>query len=135
MKKWIKPAIFVLFLVTLVIVSRLFHLDQKVGDFRDWVAGLGTMGPVVFAGACTLTTEPAFPGSALTIMAGVIFSSVISEITTAMAMGIGLGKLAGIVHPYPTQADAIRRVAGLYKKTGLTPTVGGILKWWLKIHR
>lgn len=59
----------------------------------------------------------------------------ISEITTAMNSGIGLGKLAGVIHPYPTQAEAIKRVAGLYNKTRLTPTVARLLKWWLKIQR
>jgi pyruvate/2-oxoglutarate dehydrogenase complex dihydrolipoamide dehydrogenase (E3) component len=59
----------------------------------------------------------------------------ISEITTAMVSGIGLGKLAGVIHPYPTQADAIRRVAGLYNKKRLTPKVAKVLKWWLKFQR
>ena len=59
----------------------------------------------------------------------------ISEITTAMSSGIGLGKLADIIHPYPTQADAIRRVAGLYNKKRLTPKVANLLKWWLKFQR
>lgn len=59
----------------------------------------------------------------------------ISEITTAMNSGIGLGKLGGVIHPYPTQAEAIKRVAGLYNKTRLTPTVARLLKWWLKIQR
>ncbi len=59
----------------------------------------------------------------------------ISEITTAMVTGTSLGTLGQVIHPYPTQADAIRRVAGLYKKSKLTPTVAKILKWWLRIQR
>ena len=59
----------------------------------------------------------------------------ISEITTAMSAGIGLGRLGSVIHPYPTQADAIRRTAGLYNKTRLTPAVSRILKWWLKVQR
>lgn len=59
----------------------------------------------------------------------------ISEITTAMTAGLGLGTLASVIHPYPTQAEAIKRVAGLYKKTRLTPTVAKILKWWLDWQR
>ncbi len=55
----------------------------------------------------------------------------ISEITTAMVANMGLGKLGGVIHPYPTQASAIKRVAGLYKKSKLTPTVAKILRWWL----
>jgi len=59
----------------------------------------------------------------------------ISEISTAMAAGMSLGKLGSVIHPYPTQAEAIKRVAGLYNKTRLTPTVAKLLKGWLKIQR
>ncbi len=57
----------------------------------------------------------------------------ISEITTAMVGSMGLGALANVIHPYPTQASAIKRVAGLYKKSKLTPWVAKALRWWL--HR
>jgi len=56
----------------------------------------------------------------------------ISEISAAMRGRIGLKGLADVIHPYPTQADAIRRVAAVWNKTRLTPFVAGILKWWLK---
>jgi pyruvate/2-oxoglutarate dehydrogenase complex dihydrolipoamide dehydrogenase (E3) component len=55
----------------------------------------------------------------------------ISEISVAMAGKLGLGKLNDIIHPYPTQADALRRVAGAYNRTRLTPFVARLLKWWL----
>jgi len=47
----------------------------------------------------------------------------ISEITTAMHGGLGLGKMAAIIHPYPTQADAIRQLGDEFNRTRLTPTV------------
>ncbi len=55
----------------------------------------------------------------------------ISEITTAMVAKVGLGTLSNVIHPYPTQASAIKRVAGLYKKSKLTPLVAKIFRWWL----
>ena len=33
----------------------------------------------------------------------------ISEITVAMAGGVGLKQLATVIHPYPTQAEAIKK--------------------------
>ena len=45
----------------------------------------------------------------------------ISEITLAMTHGLGLSKIADTIHPYPTQAEAIRKVGDKYKKTLLTP--------------
>ncbi|MCG6155924.1 mercuric reductase [Rubinisphaera margarita] len=45
----------------------------------------------------------------------------ISEITVAMNGGIGLSKIAGAIHPYPTQAEAIRKIGDQYNRTRLTP--------------
>jgi pyruvate/2-oxoglutarate dehydrogenase complex dihydrolipoamide dehydrogenase (E3) component len=45
----------------------------------------------------------------------------ISELTLAMAHGLGLKHIAGTIHPYPTQAEAIRQVADAYNRTRLTP--------------
>ena len=55
----------------------------------------------------------------------------ISEITLAMTNGLGLGSIANTIHPYPTQADAIRKVGDLYNRTRLTPTVKKWMERWL----
>jgi len=60
---------------------------------------------------------------------------IISELTTAIAAGIGLGSLGDVIHPYPTQADAIRRAAGLYTRTRLTPFAAGLMKRWFALTR
>lgn len=49
----------------------------------------------------------------------------IAEVTLAMVAGRGLGTLARTIHPYPTQAEALKRVADAYNRTRLTP----FLKW------
>ncbi len=59
----------------------------------------------------------------------------ISEITLAMTHGVGLKKIAGTIHPYPTQAEAIRRVGDLYNKTRLTPFVKSLFEKWLRWTR
>lgn len=46
----------------------------------------------------------------------------ISEITTAIVGKVGLSKLASAIHPYPTQAEAIKKAADAYRRTLLTPT-------------
>lgn len=58
----------------------------------------------------------------------------INEITLAMVAGIGLKRISEVIHPYPTQAEAIARVAGLYTRTRLTPTVQKLFSGWLKLH-
>jgi pyruvate/2-oxoglutarate dehydrogenase complex dihydrolipoamide dehydrogenase (E3) component len=38
----------------------------------------------------------------------------LSEITLAIVAGVGLRTLAHVIHPYPTQAEAIRKAADAY---------------------
>jgi len=59
----------------------------------------------------------------------------ISEMTTAMAAKAGLKILAGVIHPYPTQAEAIKRVAGAYSRTRLTPLVKKLFAKWMAWQR
>jgi pyruvate/2-oxoglutarate dehydrogenase complex dihydrolipoamide dehydrogenase (E3) component len=59
----------------------------------------------------------------------------ISEITVAMSGGLGLRHLATVIHPYPTKAEAIRKVADAYNRTRLTPTVTKLLKIWFNWQR
>jgi len=47
----------------------------------------------------------------------------ISEITLAIVGKIGLGAIAAVIHPYPTQAEAIRKLGDAYNRTRLTPLV------------
>ena len=56
----------------------------------------------------------------------------ISELTLAIVGKIGLKKLASVIHPYPTQADAIRRAAFAYNMTRVTPFAKKLLGLWLR---
>jgi len=51
----------------------------------------------------------------------------ISEITAAMVGKMGLGTLAAVIHPYPTQAEAIRQCGDAYNRTRLTPFLKEVL--------
>ncbi len=59
----------------------------------------------------------------------------INELTLAIVSGIGLGKISGIIHPYPTQAEGIKQVADAYNRTRLTPGIKKLFAQWLKITR
>ncbi|PWU20006.1 MAG: hypothetical protein C5B50_04980 [Verrucomicrobia bacterium] len=59
----------------------------------------------------------------------------ISEISVAMTSRIGLGRLASVIHPYPTQAEAIRQCGDAYNRTRLTPTVKKWMGRWLAFQR
>jgi len=55
----------------------------------------------------------------------------ISEISLAMVGNLGLGTIATVIHPYPTQAEAIRKAADAYNRTRLTPFVKQLFSRWL----
>jgi len=58
----------------------------------------------------------------------------ISEITLAMTHGIGLSKIGSSIHPYPTQAEAIRRLGDQFNKTKLTPLSKTILAMLMRLN-
>jgi pyruvate/2-oxoglutarate dehydrogenase complex dihydrolipoamide dehydrogenase (E3) component len=51
----------------------------------------------------------------------------ISEVTLAIVHKIGLSKLSSVIHPYPTQAEAIKKAADAYRRTLLTPRTKTLL--------
>jgi len=59
----------------------------------------------------------------------------ISELTVAMAGNVGLGTLANVIHPYPTQAEVIKKAADAWNRTRLTPRVKSLFAWWLGVRR
>lgn len=59
----------------------------------------------------------------------------ISEVTVAMAGRVSLGALAGVIHPYPTYAEAIRRCGDACNRARVTPRVRAMAAWWLRRSR
>jgi len=58
----------------------------------------------------------------------------ISEVTLAMTHGLGMGKLASSIHPYPTQAEAIRKLGDQYSKSRLTSTTKRLLDFLMRLN-
>jgi pyruvate/2-oxoglutarate dehydrogenase complex dihydrolipoamide dehydrogenase (E3) component len=59
-------------------------------------------------------------------------SDLISEWVLAMKHGIGLNKILGTIHIYPTMAEANKYTAGVWKQANKPE---GILRWVEKFHR
>jgi pyruvate/2-oxoglutarate dehydrogenase complex dihydrolipoamide dehydrogenase (E3) component len=55
----------------------------------------------------------------------------IGELTLAMKGRLGLKTLGATIHPYPTQAEAIRKIGDLYNRTRLTPFLKSLMRRWL----
>jgi pyruvate/2-oxoglutarate dehydrogenase complex dihydrolipoamide dehydrogenase (E3) component len=54
----------------------------------------------------------------------------ISEFTVLMKAGLGLKTITGTIHPYPTQAEVVKKVANAWRKTTFTPRAKNILSKW-----
>jgi len=59
----------------------------------------------------------------------------ISELTLAMVGRIGLRTVGAVIHPYPTQAEAIKQTADAYNRTRLTPALRRLFSRWLTWQR
>jgi pyruvate/2-oxoglutarate dehydrogenase complex dihydrolipoamide dehydrogenase (E3) component len=59
----------------------------------------------------------------------------INELSLAINSGLGLSAIGKTIHPYPTQGEAIKKLADAYNRTRLTPTVKKVLSAWLRWQR
>jgi hypothetical protein len=89
---------------------------------------------VYAAGVCLF-----IPGTLLTTPGAAIFGAYLGFLHVWVGAMLGARValverhlLGGVIHPYPTQADAVRQVAGPYNRTRRTPFVRKLLAWWLK---
>lgn len=57
------------------------------------------------------------------------------ELVLAIQKGLTLGDINGVVHPYPTQAEAIKRAAAGPLKEKLTPKAKRFLERWMRWRR
>ena len=53
----------------------------------------------------------------------------IHEFVLAMRCGIGLGRISGVIHAYPTFAELARKTGDAYQKTRLTPFAKKLFRW------
>jgi pyruvate/2-oxoglutarate dehydrogenase complex dihydrolipoamide dehydrogenase (E3) component len=59
----------------------------------------------------------------------------IGELTLAIKGKLGLKTIGATIHPYPTQAEAIRKTGDLYNRARLTPFVKKLMNRWLAWQR
>lgn len=59
----------------------------------------------------------------------------IGELCLAVTHGIGLAKIASVIHPYPTQGEVVKKAADQWRRGKLTPTVKKIFGWWFRRFR
>ena len=59
----------------------------------------------------------------------------IGELSLAMTAGLSLGDLARTIHPYPTQAEALKRAGDLWMRSRLTPRAKRLLSALVRLRK
>ncbi len=57
----------------------------------------------------------------------------LGELYLAVTHGIGLGQIASVIHPYPTEVEVIKKAADTWRRGKLTPVVKKVLAALLKL--
>ncbi|PKL75989.1 MAG: mercuric reductase [Candidatus Melainabacteria bacterium HGW-Melainabacteria-1] len=108
------------------------EIDTYIKHFRDVDRALADGEEAGFVKIHTLKGKDKILGATIGARHA---GEMLGELTLAIQHGIGLGKIASVIHPYPTQAEAIRHLGDQYKRTKLTPTVKNLFQAWLKWQR
>jgi uncharacterized membrane protein YdjX (TVP38/TMEM64 family) len=88
--RWLKPALLFIAVAVLFGVGRFFHLEDRLRDLHHWIRSLGPWGgPAVFALLFALGIVFALPGSAMTLVAGLFFTTPIAVLTVTLGAALG----------------------------------------------
>jgi len=92
-----RPLVLLGVVATILVLSYVFGVGEYLAGLRDWIRTLGALGPVVFILIYTGAVVAALPGSAITIIGGAIFGSVLGVVVVSIAstLGASLAFLAG----------------------------------------
>jgi len=71
----LKPLLFILLVAVIIIAVRVWHLDQYLEKerLRQFVAGYGVWGPIIYLAIWTLAPPLFLPGLPITLAGGVLF--------------------------------------------------------------
>ena len=123
--RW-KAILFVLVIISLLVLSRVLGLGEKLAQLRDWIKSTGFLGPAVFIFIYAVATVAAIPGSAMTVIAGSMFGSLLGLIVVSIAstLGASLAFLASryfardAVSRWLSNKEKFRRLDNLTEKHG-----------------
>ncbi len=57
----------------------------------------------------------------------------LGELCLAVTHGIGLGTIAAVIHPYPTQVEVVKKAADAWRRGKLTPRVKKLFAAWFRL--
>jgi uncharacterized membrane protein YdjX (TVP38/TMEM64 family) len=118
---WAKLALGLVAIGALVALGR--FAGGRIDEFRDWIAGLGAIGPVVFVAAYAAGVVAFLPGAALTLAGGAIFGVVKGTAIVFAAAVLG-STLAFLVARYVARDFVEKRIAGNAQFAAIDRAIG-----------
>jgi uncharacterized membrane protein YdjX (TVP38/TMEM64 family) len=118
---WLKLALALLALLALVALGRV--AGGRLDEFRAWIASLGALGPLAFAGAYAVGVAAFLPGAALTLAGGAIFGVVKGTAIVFVAAVLG-STLAFLIARYVARGFVEQRIAGSAQFAAIDRAIG-----------
>jgi uncharacterized membrane protein YdjX (TVP38/TMEM64 family) len=88
-KSLVRPIALAVLLIALMVSARVFNLGDRLGELREWIHSLGALGPFVYVFVYAAGVVLAVPGSLITIMAGVLFGSLLGIVVVSFGSTLG----------------------------------------------
>jgi uncharacterized membrane protein YdjX (TVP38/TMEM64 family) len=107
---WLRPAILLALVAAMLAAAPALGLGARLAELRDWIAGLGAWGPLVYVLIYALATTFAVPASLLTVAAGALFGSTVG--VAVVIVGATLGASGAFALARWFARDAVTRWLG-----------------------
>ena len=120
----VKGALIVIALAGLVVLARVFDIQQLLREALDRISSLGSWGGVSFIVLYVLATVFFVPGFILTLAAGVLFGVVWGSVAVSVASIAG-ATLAFLIGRYLARDWVARRIQGNEKFEAIDQAVAG----------
>lgn len=88
-RDWWRPVTLLIAIAALLILARVLGIGERIMLLREWIHGLGMLGPAAFIFIYAAAVVAAVPGSAITVAAGALFGSVVGVIVVSIGSTTG----------------------------------------------
>lgn len=105
---WRRAVLLILILAAGIVAARWLGVGQQIGALRDWIAGLGSLGPVVYIAIYAAAVVAAVPGSVLSVGAGAVFGAAVGIVVVSVGATVG-ASLAFLVARYLARDAVVKR--------------------------
>jgi uncharacterized membrane protein YdjX (TVP38/TMEM64 family) len=106
-----KLVLFAAIVLSLIVLARLFGLGERLQELRDWIAGMGNLGMVVYVGLYIVAVVAAVPGLPISIAGAAIFGALKGVILVSIGSTLG-ASLAFLIARYLARDAIYGRLSG-----------------------